>query len=249
MKCIICKSEHNGSYGKSGKYCSKSCRYTFTEEHKEKIAGSLKGVRKPYLIGVLNPNFGGKYSNDPVIHEKFLNAVKFRGQGWNDDLKNKHSVVMMGESNWMRGKCHSEDTKQKIREKVISDFASGKRKPNRTMVSKPERDIARMLSDIGLEIKMGIRVRNNLYDIFIPTKNLIIKFNGDYWHMNPSKYSSDSYNKACGMTAAEIWERDNVKINNAKENGYQVHCIWEDDYEKSNDKKAFLQEIISKYEE
>lgn len=248
MRCIICNLEHDGTYGKSGKYCSKTCRYTFTDEHRKRISMSLDGVKKPYMVGIHNPNYKWRCFSDPLKKEKFLKSVKTRGQCWNADHKLQHSARMMGDINWMRGKHHSEETKEKIRERIVSDISSGKRVMNKTMVSVPEKDIAKMLSDMGYGVKMGIRISNKLYDIFVPEKNLIIEFNGDYWHMNPNKYSSDIYNKACGMTAAEIWKRDENKNNIAIQHGYFLHCVWEDDYKKSKNKLQFLKEIISKYE-
>ena len=285
MKCIICNSDHDGSYGKTGKYCSKKCRYTYTEErnekisvaltgvkrapfsedtkrrmsasklgvkltpftkeHKEKISDALMGINRPYQEKENNPNYGGKYTHDPMVYKKMCKAMKIRGQSWDENLKLQHSLRMKGESNWMRGKHHTEETKQKIREKMLSDFASGRRKLNKTMVSLPEKEIAKLLSDMGYNVKMGFRISNNLYDMFVPEKNLIIEFNGDYWHMNPSKYSSNSYNKACGMTADEIWKRDKNKMENVVNRGYKFCCIWENDYKKSNNKPEFLRKVIS----
>jgi G:T-mismatch repair DNA endonuclease (very short patch repair protein) len=245
MKCIICGRDHDGSYGKSGKYCSKKCRYTFTPEHKERISNALKGMEKPYLMGINNPNFGGKWSHDPEVYKRFREAVKCRGQGWTKSVAKNHSIVMKGNSNWMRGKHHTEETKHRIREKILSDFASGRRKLNKTMVSLPEKEIAKLLFDMGHDVKMGVRIENRLYDMFVADKNLIVEFNGDYWHMNPQKYSPDSYNKACNMIASEIWERDREKIGIAEKHGYRVCCIWEADYKKAKNKMDFLREVVS----
>jgi G:T-mismatch repair DNA endonuclease (very short patch repair protein) len=244
MNCIICGQTHDGSYGKSGKYCSKKCRYTFTPDHKRKISASLTGVEKPYLLGENNPNFGRKCIRNLEVYKKFRESVKARGQGWNDSIMKKHSVTMSGESNWMRGRHHTEETKQKIREKILSDLASGKRKPTRTMVSMPEKEIAAYLCSMGYNVRMGFRVENKLYDIFVPDKMLIIEFNGDYWHMNPKKYLSSDYNKTAHMTADEIWNRDKNKKHIAIKNGYGICYIWEDDYKRAEDKIDFLKSII-----
>jgi G:T-mismatch repair DNA endonuclease (very short patch repair protein) len=218
--------------------------YDMTEEHKRKISEALKGKPHFYSRGKNNPNYGGKLINNPETKKKYLESVKIRGQGWNDVLIKQHADRMLGESNWMRGKHHSEETKQKIRNTILSGFASGKRTPNKTMVSKPEKDIAKLLTEMGHSIKMGVRIENNLYDILVIEKNLIIEFNGDYWHMNPLKYSSTSYNKACGMTAQEVWNRDKHKSEVAIKNGYKFRCIWENDYKKSNNKNDFLEKIL-----
>ena len=57
----------------------------------------------------------------------------------------------------------------------------------------------------------------------------IIEFNGDYWHCNPKFYKCDDVNPTKNMTASEIWDYDNRKIECAKDNGYDVLVIWEND--------------------
>lgn len=60
-------------------------------------------------------------------------------------------------------------------------------------------------------------------DAFIPSANLVIQFDGDYWHGNPAKYSAldarqkkrvrldksqDKYMTACGYTVLRFWETE-----------------------------------------
>lgn len=71
------------------------------------------------------------------------------------------------------------------------------------------------------------------YDIFV--KNKIIEFNGDFWHMNPSKYNENDM-AINNKTAKEIWESDNQKIKFAEKNGYDVMVVWEQDYRNNKDK-------------
>lgn len=61
-------------------------------------------------------------------------------------------------------------------------------------------------------------------------KNKIIEFNGDYWHCNPILYKSDYYHKVMKITAKEIWEKDEIKIQLAKDKGYDVLVVWESEY-------------------
>ena len=73
-------------------------------------------------------------------------------------------------------------------------------------------------------------------------KNKLIEFNGDYWHANPLYYGPKSFIKAKNKRAEEIWEYDNIKIQTAKDQGYDILTIWESDYH--NDKEATLQKCI-----
>jgi hypothetical protein len=51
-----------------------------------------------------------------------------------------------------------------------------------------------------------------LADMYCEDNNVIIEYNGDYWHCNPSKYKEDFYNDRINMTSKEKWEKDKQKI-------------------------------------
>lgn len=89
------------------------------------------------------------------------------------------------------------------------------------------------------------KIGTKIYDIFIPKYNLIIEYNGDYWHCNPNKYCSNYFNKKKNKIAKEIWEYDKNKIDLAKTNNYTCEIIWETDYKQN---KNIIKNIITKYE-
>lgn len=74
------------------------------------------------------------------------------------------------------------------------------------------------------------------YDITSVTRKKIIEFNGDYWHANPAKYSSNFLIKQSNLTALEVWERDNLKKKSAELRGYTVYTVWESEYLSDPDK-------------
>lgn len=247
MKCLRCEIDHDGSYG-SGKYCSKKCAYFKDDKFRSNISSKLNGISRPYNKGIKNPNYGGKYTHNPEIFDKMISAAKIRGQSWNEDLKLQHSLKMKGNSNWMRGKHHTEDTKKKIRDTILDDFNSGKRKINKIMISKSEREINTLLQNIGYKTQLGFRIKDGvwLYDIFVPEKNLIIEYNGDYWHCNPLKYSADYFNKSANKTAKEIWDKDETKKIDAINNGFKYCRIWENDYKNNDNKTEMLISLLNK---
>ena len=76
------------------------------------------------------------------------------------------------------------------------------------------------------------------FDFTIQNILLIIEFNGDYWHANPKFYKADDIIKYPGnklIKAKEIWERDKVREQILKFNGYKLITVWEDDYRKDPD--------------
>lgn len=96
-------------------------------------------------------------------------------------------------------------------------------------------------------------IRNNdkqigyLIDFYDKTKNLVIEFQGDYWHCNPKKYFEDFFNDVKQLYAKEIWEYDqNKKDFICKELNNPIYLqIWESDY-KDNPRKT-IQDILLYY--
>ncbi len=82
-----------------------------------------------------------------------------------------------------------------------------------------------------------------LYDFVDIETNKIIEYNGDQYHANPNKYKSNDrphpFRKH--ITAQEIWDKDKIKLDMAKENGFDVLVIWDSEYRWGN-----KQEIINK---
>jgi hypothetical protein len=71
-------------------------------------------------------------------------------------------------------------------------------------------------------------------DIFFPSMNKAIEFNGDYWHCNPNKYDANYYHKQMGLYAHEIWQRDEQKKFLCMSNNIDLMTIWEDEWKYNN---------------
>lgn len=75
-------------------------------------------------------------------------------------------------------------------------------------------------------------------DILIPSLNMIIECDGDYFHCNPKKYSADfvrfpnSLKIENRITACEIWEKDNIRNQQLLKKGYNILRLWESDIRK-----------------
>jgi hypothetical protein len=64
------------------------------------------------------------------------------------------------------------------------------------------------------------------YVVFdIKHKNCIIEFNGDYWHANPKLFLPDAVIR--GKKARDIWERDRLKLQTARDLGFCTFVVWE----------------------
>lgn len=199
-----------------------------------KISAASKGVPKPWQKGDKNINFGGKLINRIDIKDRHAAAVKKRGLAWTKEDCEKHSIKMKGTSNKMRGKKHTECSKAKMKasiQKLIRTrkiFRSNK-------ISKPEKDIAESFDilKIPYEQQFHIKTLPYNYDFYLIGTNILIEFQGDYWHCNPRKFKSGQYvrfHKNIETMVDDIWKRDLIKKQLAENMGYKVVQIWQCDY-------------------
>lgn len=83
-----------------------------------------------------------------------------------------------------------------------------------------------------------------LLDFYDKTLNVVIEFNGDYWHMNPKKYKADEINKMSKKSAQEIWDHDKKRAAGITEIlGCKYLTIWETDY--MDDPDGYIEKLIS----
>ena len=72
--------------------------------------------------------------------------------------------------------------------------------------------------------------KSYFYDICCSDRKKIIEYHGDYWHANPNKYDSNFIVKQAGLTASEIWKHDENKSRVARNRGFEIYVIWENEY-------------------
>ncbi len=96
----------------------------------------------------------------------------------------------------------------------------------------PERVFDEMMKELGVECECQKVVGNKIFDFYIPSKNMIVEVDGDYWHANPIIYESKDLNK----TQLRNVKNDKFKEVLAKGNGYKIERVWEN--ELHNDYKA-----------
>jgi hypothetical protein len=86
-----------------------------------------------------------------------------------------------------------------------------------------------------------------LYDFTDFKNKKIIEYNGDQYHGNPKIYNENDlphpYNKSKGFTAKCLWEKDKIKIDIAKNKGFDVLTIWDSEYKKN--KEATIKKCIN----
>ena len=93
--------------------------------------------------------------------------------------------------------------------------------------SKAELEIADILEDLGIKYIRQFSPGKYRFDFFLPDCNLVLEYNGSYWHADPSIYKPDDYIVKKGKMASEIWEYDKEKIKYIEEKGFLIRIIWE----------------------
>lgn len=204
---------------------------------RETLSKATKGKPKPWQLGENNVNYSGQYSSDPEVHKRFLDAVKKRGQVWSDEHRKAHSEKMLGASNAMRGKEHTPAFKKRMSEVKKRQYRDGIIKVNLSKISKAEQEIAKFLTEYKCDFKQQFHITDvpYWYDFYLPNHNLIIEYQGDYWHANPNKYPSGTFIrilKQGPVLVDDIWARDKLKLEAAVQAGYKIAYIWETEYKK-----------------
>jgi G:T-mismatch repair DNA endonuclease (very short patch repair protein) len=189
-----------------------------------------------------NPFYGKKHTGESK--QKISNSRKGKATGKENSMANpKHRDKARKnlKKKWDEG--NMEHARKIMSEKMKETRRLGKIKS--VIRSKAEYEIIKKIKEIGYKVKSSFRVDTKICDIFIPKLNLIIEYNGDYWHCNPKKYPSDYFHSVKNMTAKELWDYDKNKIDLVRNKGYNLEVIWESEYKKNQN---IINKLIKKYE-
>lgn len=91
------------------------------------------------------------------------------------------------------------------------------------------------------EHEFYINYEGKFYKFDLKYKNLLIEFNGDFWHMNPKIYRESDIHPITKFSAKSIWEYDDEKRTIANSRGYIPYTIWESDW--NENKNKILEEL------
>lgn len=92
-------------------------------------------------------------------------------------------------------------------------------------MTSPERIFSKMMKELGVEIVNQKVVKNKIYDFYIPSKNMVIEVDGDYWHANPLIYEGKELNKIQLKNVRNDKKKDSLAIGY----GFLIERVWEHD--------------------
>jgi G:T-mismatch repair DNA endonuclease (very short patch repair protein)/predicted RNA-binding Zn-ribbon protein involved in translation (DUF1610 family) len=252
-RCQNLKYDFDGVYFSVERKCPKCGNVVVTKSAHKTIAcrnhfnkitdnRNCKKCSLENQVGEGNPFFGKKHNHKT----KLMMSKNRKGKATGDNnsmsnIEHREKARKKLKEKWDSGDLEyvrsimSENMKKNIRTKKIKSFIK----------SKAEVEIKEIIESLGYEVKSSYRVDTKIFDIYVPELNLIIEYNGDYWHCNPKKYSEDYYNTKKSKTSKEIWEYDKLKLELVRNLGYFTEVIWESDYIKN---KKLVNTIINNYD-
>jgi very-short-patch-repair endonuclease len=140
--------------------------------------------------------------------------------------KKKMSYSQMVKKALARAKRDANPAAAKMKKK--KKLESQAKKMSNKMTS-PEKLFSKMMKELGVKVETQKVLGSKIYDFYIPSKNMMVEIDGDYFHGNPLIYEQKDLNK---MQIRNI-RNDKFKDVLAKGNGYEIERVWE--YDLNND--------------
>lgn len=185
---------------------------TFTKEHRRKLSIANTGRKhSEETRKKMSKSSKGK-KKSPSHRKNISNGLKGREMLWVDKISETLTELYKDKKNHPSyGRHHSEETKQKMREK------------RRTWIM-PVKDtsievkIQDFCKELGVKYKLHkyIKIKHGYCcDLFLSDHNTILECDGDYWHNRP-----------------EVVKKDVIRNKEMKEAGYNVIRLWEHEIRK-----------------
>ena len=181
---------------------------------------------------IRNETVRRKYGVNNVFQSKEVKDI-IRDKWYNGDTKEKRAKTMLEHY----GYVNAFEDRDILVKALRKSFGAGSGL-NDKVKNKLKDD------DIEFEDEFLIKCNGRMYFYDIKIDNLLVEVNGDFWHANPCRYSSEDYvplPNCDDVQAKDLWEKDKIKKQIALDSGYNYVVVWETDINK--DINSVIEEI------
>lgn len=220
-ECIVCKSET-----KNKKFCSRKCydtrrpnmvKHHITNKKCEHCGNNFESNRQ-----------SAKYCSEKCYqnHRDIDNAI-IKCSNCECEFKVIKSRFEKGLVKYCSLKCRNTSE-----EWIKSNRIKNLNQLNKVGLNKLELSGRKLLQEIGIDfLEQQLICDKYVVDVLIPSKNIIIQWDGDYWHGHPNNLKNGIPNQ---LQKTNI-EKD-IRINkNLSNNGYKVLRFWQNDVDNNRD--------------
>lgn len=227
LKCNYCGKEYKTYSANRCKnnYCSKECA------QKARIEFRTKEIACDYC----GKMFERKLNNEFYSHKNHFcsticanefqcrNKLKFICKTCGKEFYRSKSWIKQKRGYYCSLDCRNKDPEWAIKSHIIANVIQCKKKG----LNKLELAGNEILDSLGVDYLTQYLINNKIcVDVYIPQYNLIIQWDGNYWHGKDIKYedldkrqkkrvdldkSQDAYFKKCGFNELRFWESDVLK--------------------------------------
>ena len=211
-------------------YCDKHSKIASKESFIEKygkedglrIYHESRAITKNGMIKKYGEELGNKKWKDYCDRQRYTCSLEYFIKEYGEELgKEKYNNFCeqrITKGGWIH-KSFSQESNNLFN--IIDIVLKKYNIRNYLLFGKNEKYVRNETKDIGYKL-----------DFYDSTKNLIIEFQGDYWHANPNIYDDKFFNKVTQLYSTEIWEYDmNKKEFIIRYFNNPVYLeIWENDY-------------------
>ncbi len=231
--CEFCGIKFYRNKNKTGNFCSRSCgskhhikigTFDSWRHRVQESKGQIIGCGMCYNMMFVKPH-------DLVEGYKHFCSKKCNGKNT--------SFIFSNGNHPNQGKKASQESKNKKKETLMKSYGvdNAYKLAKIRKVSNPQKEIFGFLKEkLNINLIEEQYLNGHYLDIFIKDYNIVVEYNGDYWHCNPKTYKSYYYNAKKQKFAYEIWEKDYNRVKTLKKLGYTVIEVWELEYKKEKEK-------------
>ncbi|CAB4143219.1 COG2852 Very-short-patch-repair endonuclease [uncultured Caudovirales phage] len=234
IECIVCSKKVEGHFSSNRKYCSRKC---FDTKRPNMVKHEMKSNICKFCKNKFVSNREKQKYCSEICYQNFRNSTNIKIECSNclKKFSVRKSRFEKEQVKYCSIKCRntSEDWIYSNIQKNLNQAIN--KTPNKLELA--GRDI---LNEIGIEYQEQVLLCNKfLVDVFIPNKNIVIQWDGDYWHGHTSELRNGIPNKIQKKNIS----KDKAVTNYLNKAGYNVLRFWETDVYKN---KQYVYESIKK---